>query len=53
MLGNRYEPKVALEDKVYPKTYYKHQLGSVIVDEILAKIKTQGLQIVEWTLIED
>ncbi len=23
-LGNRYEPKVALEDKVNPNTYYKH-----------------------------
>jgi len=23
-LGNRYEPKVALEDKVNPNIYYKH-----------------------------
>jgi hypothetical protein len=23
-IGNKYEPKVALEDKVYPKTYYNH-----------------------------
>jgi hypothetical protein len=30
---NRYEPKVALEDKVYPKTYYRHQLGNVVMDE--------------------
>jgi hypothetical protein len=28
--GNRYEPQVALKDKVYPKMYYKHQLGSVV-----------------------
>ncbi len=38
---------------VYPKTYYKHQLDSVIVDETLAKIKAQWLQIVGWTLIEN
>jgi hypothetical protein len=41
--GNKYEPKVALEDKVYPKTYYSHQLRSVVVDETLEKIKAQ-----EW-----
>jgi glutaredoxin 2 len=23
IVSNRYEPKVALEDKVYPKTYYR------------------------------
>ncbi len=37
--GNRYELEVALEDKVYPKTYYKHQAWNVVVDETLAKIK--------------
>jgi hypothetical protein len=37
--GNRYEPKIALEDKVSPKTYYSHQLGNVVVDETPAKIK--------------
>ncbi len=31
---------------MYPKTYYSHQLGSVAVDEILAKIKAHELQIV-------
>jgi hypothetical protein len=41
--SNRYETKVALEDKVYRKTYYKHQPRSVIVDETLTKIKAQGL----------
>ncbi len=35
ILGNKYEPKVALDDKVYPKTYYRHQLGSVVVDETI------------------
>ncbi len=39
ILGNRYEPKVALEDKVYLKTYYKHQPRSVVVDETLANIE--------------
>jgi hypothetical protein len=29
----RYDGKVALKDKVYPKTYYNHQPGSVAVDE--------------------
>jgi hypothetical protein len=37
ILSNKYEPKVIIQDKVYPKTYYRHQLGSVVVDEILAK----------------
>jgi hypothetical protein len=30
---NRYELEVALEDKVYPKTYYGHQPRNVIMDE--------------------
>ncbi len=37
---------------MYPKTYYKHQLGSVVVDEALTNIKAHGLQIVGWTLTE-
>ncbi len=35
--SNRYEPKVALEDKVYLETYYTHQLGSVVVDKFQQK----------------
>jgi hypothetical protein len=31
-----------LEDKVYLETYYKHQLRSVVMDEIPTKIK-QGV----------
>ncbi len=50
---NKYELEVVLEDKVYLKTYYRHQLGSVVVDETLVNIKTQGLQIARWMLIED
>jgi hypothetical protein len=46
------KPKVALEDKVYLKTYYKHQLGNVAVDETLTKIKARDLQIAGWTLTE-
>jgi hypothetical protein len=45
--GNRYEPKVTLEDKVYLDTYYKHQPRNVVMDKILAKTKAQGLQIDE------
>jgi len=41
--GNKYELKVTLEDKMYPKMYYNHQLGNVAVDETLAKIKAQKL----------
>ncbi len=41
--SNRYEPKVALEDKVYRETYYKHQPRSVVMDETPTKIKAQGL----------
>jgi hypothetical protein len=33
--------------------YYKHQLGNVVVDKTLAKIKTHGLQIVGWMLSKD
>jgi hypothetical protein len=51
--GNIYEPEMALEDKVYPKTYYRHQLGNVIVDETPTNIKAHELLIVGWTLIED
>jgi hypothetical protein len=39
MACNIYEPEVALKDKVYPKMYYSHQLGSVAMDETLTKIK--------------
>jgi hypothetical protein len=38
--GNKYEPEVTLEDKVYLEMYYKHQLRTVIVDETLIKINT-------------
>ncbi len=31
--GNKYESEIVLEDKVYPKTYYRHQPGNVILDE--------------------
>ncbi len=51
--GNRYELKVTLEDKVYLETYYRHQPGSVVVDETLINNKAQGMQIARWTLIEN
>jgi hypothetical protein len=38
-ISNIYELEVALEDKVYLKTYYNHQPRSVAMDETLAKIK--------------
>jgi hypothetical protein len=38
---------------VYLKTYYRNQLGSVAVDETLAKIKAHELQIARWMLTED
>ncbi len=37
--SNIYEPKVALEDKVYLETYYNHQPRSVVMDETPTKIK--------------
>jgi hypothetical protein len=40
----KYELEVVLEDKVYPETYYKHQLRSVAKDETPAKIKAHELQ---------
>jgi hypothetical protein len=50
---NRLKPKIALEDKVYLETYYIYQLGSVVMDETLTKIKAQKLHITKWMLIED
>jgi hypothetical protein len=41
--GNKYEPKVAPKDKVYPKMYYNHQPGSVVMEENVTKIKAQEL----------
>jgi len=41
--NNKYEPEVVLEDKVYLDTYYSHQLGNVLMDETLAKIKSIGI----------
>jgi hypothetical protein len=43
IFGNRYEPKVALEDKLYLETYYKHQPWSVAMDETPTNIKAQEL----------
>jgi hypothetical protein len=51
--SNNNETKVAFEDKVYLKTYYKHQPWSVVMDLTLANIKAQGLQIVGWMLTID
>jgi len=42
-IGNKYELKVTLEDKMNTKMYYNHQLGNVAMDETLAKIKAQKL----------
>ncbi len=42
-----------MEDKVYIETYYSHQLGSLIMEETLAKIKAQELQIARWMLTKD
>ncbi len=51
--NNKYEPKVALEDKVYLEMYYNHQPRNVVVDETLAKIKAHELQIIGWMLTKD
>ncbi len=53
IVGNKYELEIALENKMYPKTYYSHQSGSVTLDEIPTKFKALELQIAKWTLIED
>jgi hypothetical protein len=39
-------PETTLEDKVYPKTYYHHSQANIEMDETLAKIQVQNLQIV-------
>jgi hypothetical protein len=43
IINTIYELEITLEDKVYPKTYYRHQPRSVIVDETPTNIKAQGL----------
>ncbi len=52
-INNIYELEVALEDKVYPETYYNHQPNNVVVYETPAKIKAQELQIVGWMLLKN
>ncbi len=52
-IGNKYELKVTLKDKVYHETYYNHQLQNVAMDKTLKKRKAQGLQIVGWMLTKD
>jgi len=37
------KPKISLEDKVYPETYYHHSQIDIEVDETLAKIQVQNL----------
>jgi hypothetical protein len=32
------KPKISLEDKVYPKTYYHHSQANIEVDETPTKI---------------
>jgi Leu/Phe-tRNA-protein transferase len=39
IVGNIYELKLPLEDKVYPEMWYNHQPRSVVMDQTLAKIK--------------
>ncbi len=53
ILGNKYELKVVLEDKVCLETYYKHQPRNVVLDEILANIKAKGLQTSKWMLTKN
>jgi hypothetical protein len=43
IVGNIYELEVALKDKVYLETYYRHQLGTMVVHEIPSKIKAHEL----------
>jgi hypothetical protein len=38
-INNMYELEVAMENKMYLKTYYNHQPKSVTMDETLAKSK--------------
>jgi len=47
------KPKISLEDKVYPKTYYHHSQDDIQVDETPAKIHIQNLQIISWTLTKE
>jgi hypothetical protein len=39
IVSNIYELDVALEDKVYLKMYFSHQLGCVAMNETPTKIK--------------
>jgi len=37
------KPKVSLENKVYPETYYRHSQDDIQVDETLTKIQVHNL----------
>ncbi len=43
-------PKISLEDKVYPKTYYHDSQVDIEMDETPTKIQVENLQIAGWTL---
>jgi 2-phospho-L-lactate transferase/gluconeogenesis factor (CofD/UPF0052 family) len=56
------KPKILLENKVYPKSYYYHNQANVEVDETPTKIEVdetptkiqvQNFQIVGWILTEE
>ncbi len=47
------KPKVNLNKKVYPETYYHHMLGQVQIDETPSKVQVKELQIVGWTLTKE
>ncbi len=47
------KPKILLENKVYPKSYYYHNQANVEVDETPTKIQVQNFQIVGWILTEE
>jgi hypothetical protein len=37
------KPKISLENKVYPKTYYHHSQANIEMDETPTKIQVQNL----------
>jgi hypothetical protein len=53
IVGNIYELKVVIENKMYLETYYNHQPRNVTMDEIPTNFKAQEMQITRWMLTKD
>ncbi len=50
---NQFHPKVWQKDKIYPKMFYEHTTGEVLMDETPIQDKLKDLQIVGWIMTKE